>query len=243
MVNKNKLYKLSADMLLISLLCIVTISMVGMVSANGVIAEPTVTKTTSPTSINVAGSGSNEITTVTIEVTGAGSATETSVPMDVVFAIDSSGSMSTNDPTGLRKSAAKSFIDKMDSSKDQVGVVSWDSNVDFAKGLSDNFTFVKSWVDKVDSSGSTNLNVGLQASTTMLNANTRVGPSAKVIVFLSDGDGTYSNSTADAAASAGYTIYSIGLKITEGSSPESKLKAMAARNRWKILFSSNCRKS
>jgi Ca-activated chloride channel family protein len=188
----------------------VIISSVGGVSANGVIAEPTVEKTASPTSIDLAGSGGSEYTTVTLTVTGAGSSTTTSVPLDVVFAIDSSGSMGWNDPSDLRKTAAKSFIDKMDSSKDQAGVVSWDDNLDFAKGLSDNFTFIKNWVDNVDSSGGTNLDVGLINSISMLD-NTGQAVSAKVIVFLSDGSGTYSHAYAQSAADKGYVIYSIGL--------------------------------
>ncbi|WP_177188066.1 VWA domain-containing protein [Methanolobus profundi] len=187
--------------------------MVGVVSASAVIAEPTVTKTASPTSINIAGSGSNEITTVTIEVTGAGSATTTSVPMDVIFAIDSSGSMgySYGDPNNLRLDAAKAFLDKMDSTKDTAGVVSWDSDIDFSEALTNDFAYLKTRIDAVDHSGGTNLNVGLTESINLLNANARSGSSAEIIIFLSDGSGSYSHDTAVAAATAGYTIYSIGL--------------------------------
>jgi hypothetical protein len=139
--------------------------------------------------------------------------------MDVVFAIDSSGSMTTNDPSGLRRTAAKLFVDKMDNTRDTGGVVSWDDNVDFTFGLSSDFDGVaglKANIDLVDSSGSTNLNVGLNAAIAMLDANTRVGSSVEVIIFLTDGIGTYtysgySGSPADDAAGKGYIIYSIGL--------------------------------
>ncbi|MBP1909297.1 VWA domain-containing protein [Methanolobus bombayensis] len=195
-----------------------------MVSANGVIAEPTVEKTASPTNINVAGSGTNDITTVTIEVTGAGSATTTSVPMDVIFAIDSSGSMGSNDPAEDRLTAAKEFVDKMDSTKDTAGVVSWDSNIDFFESLSDDFSHIKDRIDDVDSSGGTNLDVGLTKSIELLDSNPRSGASAEVIIFLSDGQGTYYHSTAQDAADKGYTIYSIGLG---GSAPDADLVDMA----------------
>lgn len=210
MSNKSKRHTLPTGTLLITMLCIVTISMMGMVNANGV-AGPTVTKTASPYNIAIAGSGTNDITTVAITVTGAGSTTTTSVPMDIVFAIDSSGSMTWNDPSNLRLQAAKDFIDRMDSSKDAAGVVSWDSSINFMAALTNNFGDAKSAVDSVDSSGGTDLTAGLSGAISILDANLRSEESAEVIIFLSDGDGSYSPSIADAAAAKGYTIYSIGL--------------------------------
>jgi Mg-chelatase subunit ChlD len=49
-------------------------------------------------------------------------------PIELVFAIDSSGSMeviSPTDPNRLRVTAAQNFVDKLDATKDKVGVVSW----------------------------------------------------------------------------------------------------------------------
>ena len=60
----------------------------------------------------------------------------------------------------------------------------------------------------------------------LLAANIRTEPSAEVIIFLSDGDGTYYSSTADAAAAAGYTVYSIGLGTSVA---DTKLQDMANR--------------
>lgn len=189
---------------------VVAIVLTGAVSAQA-IAEPAVSKTASPALINIAGSGVNEETTVTIEVTGAGSTSTSAVPMDVVFAIDSSGSMQSNDPSGLRKTAAKSFVDKMDSSRDTAGVVSWDDSIDFSLPLTNDFPLVKTNIDSVDSSGSTNLNVGLEEAIDILDANPRTENSVEVIIFLTDGQGTYLHSTAQEAADKGYVIYSIGL--------------------------------
>jgi Ca-activated chloride channel family protein len=185
------------------------------VSANGTEA-PIVDKTASPSDINLAGSGSNEETTVEIIVTGAGGTSTTIVPMDVVFALDSSGSMINNDPTNERLAAAKSFVDKMDLSQDYGGVVSWDDNIDFTFGLSQDETALKTKIDAVDSFGGTNLNQGLNTSIAMLDATPRTPPWTRVIIFLTDGQGAYTpsgnpGSPADDAASKGYTIYSIGL--------------------------------
>jgi len=184
--------------------------------------QPTITatKSASPTDIYVAGSGgSPEWTTITITVTGyGGTATQTGLPIDVVFAIDSSGSMSWNDPSDLRKTAAKSFTDLL-LDDHQAGVVSWDDTIDFTLQLTttdtSGKTTVKNSIDSVDSSGGTNLNVGLNAAISVLDANTRIGSSVEVIIFLTDGEGTYtsysSGGPASIAASKGYKIYSIGL--------------------------------
>jgi Ca-activated chloride channel family protein len=133
----------------------------------------------------------------------------------MVFALDSSGSMAWNDPNGSRKTAAKDFVGKMNSTKDQAGVVSWDDGIDFTQALSSNFSLVNATIDAVDSSGGTNLNVGLNGAIGVLDANTRTENSSEVMIFLSNGAGTYTYAAnggpASTAASKGYVIYSIGL--------------------------------
>lgn len=177
--------------------------------------EIQVTKTASPTGIFIQGAGSPDTTTVTLTLQGFGGTLTETVPIDVVFAIDSSGSMTVNDPTNLRLSAAKSFVDKLDSSRDQGGVVSWDTGVNFSFGLTQDFAALKTNIDNVDASGGTNLNVGLNGAISMLDANTRAGSSTEAIIFLTDGVGTYtpagSGGPAADAASKGYVIYSIAL--------------------------------
>ena len=214
-MNEKKLHVKTA--VVVMSLVIFVVMATGIASAQ--IAPPTASKSATPTNRNIAGSGVNEETTITLTVTGTGSTTTTSVPLDVVFALDSPGSMGWNDPSGLRKTAAKSFVDKMDSTKDQAGVVSWDGGIDFTQALTNNFPLVKSKINAVDSSGGTNLNVGLTGAIGVLDANTRTGSSSEVIIFLSNGAGSYtyasSGGPASIAASKGYVIYSIGL----GSSP------------------------
>ena len=134
-------------------------------------------------------------------------------PIDVILAIDSSGSMDWNDPNDERLVAAKAFVDLLDDTRDQVGVVSWDYDIDFTVALTSNFGHVKDMIDTVDHSGGTNLDAGLAASVNLLDASTR--ESAKVIIFLSNGIGDYtpcgSNGPIDDAANSGYVVYAIGL--------------------------------
>jgi Ca-activated chloride channel family protein len=222
-MNEKKLHVKTA-VIVMSLVIFVVIA-TGIASAQ--IAPPTVSKSAAPTNINIAGSGVNEETTITLTVTGTGSTTTTTVPMDVVFALDSSGSMDWNDPSDLRKEAAKDFVDKMDSSKDLAGVVSWDDGIDFTQALTNNFPLVKSKIDAVDSSGGTNLDVGLTSAIGLLDAGKQAGASW-VIIFLSDGDGTYHHSTAVTAADKGYTVYTIGLSMSSGSTAENNLKDIAS---------------
>lgn len=177
--------------------------------------EVQVTKTASPADIFVQGAGSPDATTVTLTVQGFGGTITETLPIDVVFAIDSSGSMTVNDPSNLRITAAKSLVDDLDSTRDQGGVVSWDDNIDFTFGLTQDFAALKTNIDNVDADGFTDLNAGLTSAIAMLDANTRVGASTEAIIFLTDGVGAYtpagSGGPAADAANKGYVIYSVAL--------------------------------
>jgi len=190
----------------------------GLVSGQNIVEPPTVEKTVLPTEVYVAGTdcaGLNEEATITITVTGAGGEHGVVPPLDVVFAIDSSGSMGWNDPTDLRLTASKAFVDMMDPAEDQAGVVSWDGGIDFTHLLDSDFVAVNNAIDNVDSSGGTNLNVGLYEAISVLDANTRIEDSTEVIIFLTDGAGGYTYAAdggpAFDAAAKGYVIFPIGL--------------------------------
>jgi Ca-activated chloride channel family protein len=182
--------------------------------------ELTVTKTVDPTDLWI-GIGSPDTFMVEINVTGYGGILEEPLPIDVVYAIDSSDSMLWNDYFNLRLDAAKNFTDLLYPSRDQAGVVSWNLEVDFTYGLTYNFATLKTQIDDVSSSGGTDPDLALSQAISMLDANTRVEDSVKVIIVLSDGEsspevGTYTphgspGSYTDEAASKGYLIFSIGL--------------------------------
>ena len=183
----------------------------------------TVIKSVNPENIFLYQDGCNpEYTTVTISATGYGGPTSESIPVDVVFAIDSSGSMGPgtwgigNDPSNLRLTASKSFLDKLDSASDSAGLVAWDFTINDAFGLTHDFPLLKTHIDGVDAVGGTDLDVGLNGAITMLDANPRVGESTEIIIFLTDGDGNYDHNRAVEAQVKGYVVYTILLETSGG---------------------------
>ncbi|MDI9624683.1 MAG: vWA domain-containing protein [Methanothermobacter sp.] len=173
----------------------------GVVSAQDITVNKTATKT-----------GENSAT-VTIEVTGASETTTSAV--DLVFSIDSSGSMYSSDPNNLRIEAAKNFIDKMDPQRDQVGAVNWDDEVLGSEPLTNDFQKVKNFIDTGGAFGGTDLDIGLNEAIRLLDEGGRTN-SSKFIIFLTDGEGYYTpsgslGSPADDAKNKGYIIYTIGL--------------------------------
>jgi hypothetical protein len=177
---------------------------------------PTGIQVTTPSTVSL-----DESFTVAITVQGAGGETSRSLPIDVVFAIDSSGSMQDNDPTNLRLEACKQFVDQLDITIDAGAVVSWNNEIDLvfpSVGLTNDFLGLKGNIDlaQTDIFGGTDLDLGLHRAIVSLESNTRLPPFDAVIIFLTDGDGTYTPSTQPGswtaeAARNGYTIYSIGL--------------------------------
>ena len=128
-----------------------------LVCVNGSFAgdpQVQVTKQVDPDTIFLANSGeAPETMEVTLAVTGFGGTVTDTIPIDIAFGIDSSGSMQVHDSSNQRIDAAKSIVDKLNSSRDTAGVVSWDDGIDFTYGLTSNFATLKSQIDSVDSSG------------------------------------------------------------------------------------------
>lgn len=129
--------------------------------------------------------------------------------LEIVFTIDSSGSMSRNDPQDIRKVSVKNFIDKL-LPQDKAAVVDFDSTAKVYANLTSDKEELKQAVDLVDSSGGTNLTAGLKKSIEELIDN---GDSAakKYVIFLTDGDGAYSNTVLNPAFEHDITIHTIGL--------------------------------
>ena len=130
--------------------------------------------------------------------------------VDVALIIDSSGSMSWNDPSDLRKEAAKVFVDTMQES-DQVAIVDFDdgTRVPWHLALVDNNRpAIKAAIDTIDSDGGTNIGAGLQTGYDELNSSTK--DNKKAAVLLTDGQGDYNNE-ATLYANKGWPVYTIGL--------------------------------
>lgn len=128
--------------------------------------------------------------------------------IDVVLSIDSSGSMSWNDPSELRKEAAKSFVDKL-REFDQAAVVDFDDYARTLISLTTDHTEVKYQIDTIDDVGGTNLYAGLLRAVQEVSK----GPDEhkRFVIFLTDGDGTWSESALRAAKANNVTVYTIGL--------------------------------
>lgn len=129
------------------------------------------------------------------------------IELVIGFAIDSSGSMSWNDPKGLRKQTAKEFVDKMDEN-DKAAVIDFDNTAKINCTLTSDKTVIKSAIDRIDSSGGTDLGAGIQVALEQLQNSTS---KAKFIIMLTDGEGSYNHNLTQQAINQGVKIYTIGL--------------------------------
>lgn len=137
--------------------------------------------------------------------------------VDFVFVLDESGSMGSNDPQGLRKTAAKDVVDRLAdiSEFDRVAVVSFDSSVRTRIGLTSLTTSagvqaVKAAIDAVGVLGGTNIGIGVSRGIDELTKDAPAGR-PRVMVLMTDGIGSYSDTITQRAVSEGIVIYTVGL--------------------------------
>ncbi len=155
--------------------------------------------------------------------------------IDVVFVIDSSGSMKSNDSAGLRKEAAKAFVDKL-GEYDRAAVIDFDSYATLYQEFTSDHTSLKSAIDRVDSSGGTSLSAGMNKAIGLFTNSSYIRTDAyKYIIFLTDGDGSYNTSYTTTAHDNGIIVYTIGLGHDV---KESTLKAIAEGTGGKYYFAS-----
>lgn len=83
--------------------------------------------------------------------------------LDIVLTIDSSGSMYSNDPNDLRKQESIDFINKLEG-ENRAAVVDFDSYAKVYQGLTTDKDLLQSAINKVNSSGGTNISRGLRAA-------------------------------------------------------------------------------
>ncbi len=135
----------------------------------------------------------------------------------ISFIIDSSGSMSWNDPSGLRKELTKNFIDKM-ANEDQASIIDFDSYAKTNSDFTSDKDSLKVAVNWIDSSGGTCMYRGLSQSLDLFkNIKDISDESLKIMFLLTDGDddGSYSESKymsfIDDCVANGIQVYTIGL--------------------------------
>ncbi len=154
------------------------------------------------------------------------------IPIDIVFSIDSSGSMGppsdtvdpkyydryNKDPENLRIQAAKLFMDSLNPSLHWVGVVSWDARrqgfpgIDFSFGPTNVYDKVRNLLDRIDSRGGTDLALGLGEGLKLLE-NSQRKRSKKVLLFLTDGIGNFDERALEKAKELKTTVYTVGLSV------------------------------
>jgi len=152
-----------------------------------------------------------DVADVTLTVKGTPKDSTFVKPNDVILIVDKSGSMSSDNRINAAKDAAKEFIDLMDLTKHEVGIVDFDTNA-YSFPLTTDKTAAKAYVDTIQLAGSTNTGAAIRQATSML---TNKRPNAQpTIVIMTDGA---ANSAPDALAAskaakdAGITFYSIAL--------------------------------
>ncbi|MFC5704108.1 VWA domain-containing protein [Cohnella faecalis] len=139
-----------------------------------------------------------------------GSGTPETQYYDIVFAIDSSGSMDWNDPTNLRQEAAKKFVQAF-LSEDQGAVVDLDSYATIKIHLTKNKDSINGAIDSIDSSGGTNIDSAVNAGIDELLSGYAQPRNKKIIILLTDGEGTYYSSTTTRAIQNQIQVYTVGL--------------------------------
>lgn len=131
------------------------------------------------------------------------------VLVDVAFALDSSGSMTTNDPQGLRKASAIQFVNAL-LDDDRAAVVDFDQSAILRQSLTSDRQALRDAINQIDSSGGTNIASGVSTGLAALAVNTD-DTRAQILILLTDGQGFYDPSLTTQAADAGVAIYTIGL--------------------------------
>ncbi len=129
--------------------------------------------------------------------------------VDMVFTIDSSGSMSWNDPAGYRKIAAKNFVGALIPG-DRAGVVDFDSYASVTRPLTGDFNAVNMSIDSLNADGGTDIGAGVSAANNQLITSGNRSH-AWMMILLTDGQGSYNDYYTQQAKANNITIYTVGL--------------------------------
>jgi len=123
--------------------------------------------------------------TATVKVIAQGSS-QPRAPIDVVLALDCSGSMNQSDRGNIRISAAKNLVKMMNPEIDKIGVIVWNDNIVFSQPLTNDFGKIDNLLAMAGiPSGGTCMGEALNTSIALLSQDT--SNASKVILFLSDG--------------------------------------------------------
>lgn len=144
-----------------------------------------------------------------ITSTTQGTGPSPSSQVSTALVIDSSGSITSNDPQDRRLAASEAYI-TASLADDEVGVVDFDDSASVlssAVTVGDNRQALIDAVNSIDSSGGTNLGAGLASGCSVLNGASR---QRRAAIFLTDGQGSYTDE-ANCFSSQGWPVFTIGL--------------------------------
>jgi len=121
---------------------------------------------------------------VTLAIDGVGDP----IPVEVILAIDYSGTMNNSDPGKKILNAAMSFVGEANSSRDKIGLVFWNDEIIKLENLTNDFAHINNTIYSmrdIDPKNGTYFDLSLNESIKLLdNDNEHV---RKCIIFLSDG--------------------------------------------------------
>lgn len=123
--------------------------------------------------------------------------------------VDSSGSMTSNDPQNRRRAGANAYV-TASLPDDEVGVVDFDDSARVlspAVAVGPNRKALTDAIARIDSSGGTDLGAGLTSGCSLLQS---AGGGRRAAIFLTDGQGSYADQSS-CYRSRGWPIFTIGL--------------------------------
>jgi len=148
-----------------------------------------------------------------IEVEGIASAIGGVRYLDIMFVMDTSGSLRSSDPQDYRSLGAIGLVESLSPKSDiKIGVVSFDNKSDLAQPMTSSREHVINTLKLLPRSGSTNLAAGIETAVAELERKGRPG-SSRVIMLFTDGMSN-KNKAYDAAVEAtkkGITIQTLML--------------------------------
>ena len=138
------------------------------------------------------------------------------LPADVAIVLDSSGSMASNDPSGLRRTAASQFVDALNAD-DRASVTDFDDTARVLQGLTSDKAALNAAIALIDDIGGTAIDAGVSAGLGTLPAATPERVNA--LILLTDGQGSWDPSLIARAQELRSPIFTIGL----GTGPDEAL--------------------
>jgi hypothetical protein len=145
----------------------------------------------------------NDTVDITIRLIGDGYLMKPK-PVDVILAVDRSGSMSTKDmedsaghPNSVTRlhaaqAAATNFVESMNQTSDRIGLVSYSTSASVPNPLGNQFTSVKTNINTLTAGGYTATRDALQQSIKNLIGNPNSDPRAiKAVIIMTDGEFNY----------------------------------------------------